>query len=123
MCLLMWVIPMMNPMFMTSYPLLWDIPLCLLLASIISTSIQTYIGKEFLKGAIHSLKTGTANMDVLIIMSTTVAWAYAMVLLILPVPDNIRSNHELYMDYVNEQINFFDTSTFLLTIIILGKYM
>ena len=53
------------------------LPLWLQLA--LATPVQFVSGARFYRGAWHALRGGAANMDVLIALGTTIAWAYSAV--------------------------------------------
>lgn len=70
----------------------------------LATPVQFIIGYRFYKGAYNSLRGGGANMDVLIAMGTTAAYFYSVYNVLVHV-------HEYY----------FEASTMIITLIILGK--
>src|SRR5260221_131437 len=45
----------------------------------LATPVQLWIGRRFYVGAWHVLRGGSANMDVLIALGTTMAWAFSTV--------------------------------------------
>ncbi len=57
------------------------VPLFVWLNAGFSTIIQLFIGKQFYVNAYKSLKHRSANMDVLVVMGTTSAWLYGIVML------------------------------------------
>ena len=73
---------------------------------VLATPVQFYIGWRFYKGAYHSLRGGSANMDVLVALGTSVAYVYSAVLTVLGVGDV-----------------YFDTSATVVTLIFLGKLL
>jgi Cu+-exporting ATPase len=78
----------------------------------LATPVQFVVGARFHKGAYMSLKNGTANMDVLVSLATNVAY-FSSIYLILHC---IWTGHNFGRD-------FFETSTMLITFILLGKYL
>jgi len=58
-------------------------PLYVFLNLIFSSVIQFYMGWNFYTSAYKSLKHHSANMDVLIVIGTTSAWLYAIILIFL----------------------------------------
>ena len=80
------------------------IPLAVLLASV----IQFGIGLRFYRGAYHSLKFGSANMDVLVAMGTTTAYLYSMY-------------NVLAFDNPSDQTLYFEASVIIITLVIIGK--
>ncbi len=73
---------------------------------LLATPVQFYIGWRFYKGAYHSLRGGAANMDALVALGTSVAYAYSVVLTILGRPDV-----------------YFDSSATVVTLIFMGKLL
>lgn len=75
---------------------------------ILATPVQFIIGWRFYKGAYHAIKSLSPNMDVLVAMGTSAAYA-------LSVYNGFFSgnSHELY----------FESSAVIITLILLGKYL
>lgn len=78
----------------------------------LATPVQFVIGARFHTGAYKSLKNGTANMDVLVSLATNVAYFTSIYLIF----HCIWTGHSFGRD-------FFETSTMLITFILLGKYL
>lgn len=76
---------------------------------VVATIIQFTAGWTFYRGAYHSLKNKSANMDVLVSMGITAAWGYSV----------LTSFPEIFF----EGPMFFDTSLALIAFIRLGKYL
>ncbi|QHW37494.1 copper-translocating P-type ATPase [Staphylococcus ursi] len=77
---------------------------------ILATPIQFVLGWQFYIGAYKSLKSKSANMDVLVAMGTSAAYFYSIYLMLTHIG---HSGHvPLY----------FETSAVLITLILLGKY-
>ncbi|MGB9730709.1 MULTISPECIES: heavy metal translocating P-type ATPase [Calditerrivibrio] len=72
---------------------------------ILATPVQFYCGFQFYKGAYHNLKTGGANMDLLVALGTSTAYIFSVF--------NIFKGGDLY----------FETSAILITLVLFGKYM
>ncbi|MCL4397742.1 cadmium-translocating P-type ATPase [Patescibacteria group bacterium] len=93
-----------------SLPLLvfmfWKPPFYEYISLILATPIQFLIGKSFYQSAWSALRMKTFNMDSLIAIGTSVAYFYSLINLIL-------GNSDLY----------FETAAFLITFVILGKYL
>ena len=90
---------------------------CLLLLTVVqfllASVIQFYIGKQIYERAWTSLYYGKrADMDVLIAASTSVAWGYSTIGLILQCA---LSDYEADL--------FYETSVILMTLIVLGRYL
>ena len=41
---------------------------------VLATPVQFWVGRRFYVGAFHALRGGAANMDVLVVLGTTIAW-------------------------------------------------
>ncbi|XP_050230061.1 probable copper-transporting ATPase HMA5 [Mercurialis annua] len=79
---------------------------------VLSTPVQFIIGRRFYTGAYKSLRHGSANMDVLIALGTNAAYFYS-------VYSVLRSaNSDEFMG-----TDFFETSSMLISFILLGKYL
>ena len=88
-----------------------------LLAMVLSTFVYLYCGLQFHRGAWKSITNGTANMDVLVHIGTSVAmfWSCSVTLapIIQPVPDFLRESGHVY----------FDGSSFIISFVLLGGYL
>lgn len=84
---------------------------------ILATPVQFVFGFRFYRGAWFSLKKRRANMDVLIALGTTVAYAFSVVVLSL---NTIQIRRGLE---VTEEGSAFETSSLLITIVLLGKWL
>jgi P-type Cu+ transporter len=73
---------------------------------LLATPVQFYIGWRFYKGAYHALRGGAANMDVLVALGTSVAYAYSAVL-------TVQGKQDVY----------FDSSATVVTLIFMGKLL
>jgi Cu+-exporting ATPase len=78
----------------------------------LATPVQFFIGKQFYIGAYKALKNKSANMDVLVALGTSAAYFYSLyqTIMLLVAPANTA---ELY----------YETSSILVTLIILGKLL
>jgi Cu+-exporting ATPase len=74
---------------------------------LLATPVQFYTGYDFYRGAIKSLRNLTANMDVLVAMGSTVAYAYSLVLVVAGLDGHV----------------YFETSALIITLIKLGKML
>lgn len=72
----------------------------------LATPVQFFAGWPFYRGAYHSLKTGGANMDVLVALGTSVAYFYSLI--------SLLAGWGLY---------YFESAAMLMTIILLGKLL
>lgn len=80
---------------------------------LLATPIQFWVGWEFYRGAISSLKHRTANMDTLVAIGTTVAYVYSAFVILLP--DVVRR-------IGIEATPYFDVATIIIGLILLGRY-
>jgi cation transport ATPase len=75
-----WIIPYANPELMMKHDLVNGNTAYILVLCFLSTIIQFGIGYTFYVGAYRSIVNGIANMDVLVVLGTTSAWMYGIVL-------------------------------------------
>ncbi len=75
---------------------------------LLATIVQFYCGLRYYKGAIEAAKMKTAGMDTLIAIGTSAAWGYSAVAVFLPT--------------ILTGGLYFDTSTAIITLILLGKF-
>ena len=78
----------------------------------LATPVQFLVGRRFHVGAYKSLKNGAANMDVLVSLGTNVAYFTSIYLIF----HCVATGHNFGRD-------MFETSTMLITFILLGKYL
>ena len=78
----------------------------------LATPIQFIIGWQFYKGAYKSLRSGGANMDVLVTLGTSAAYFYSVYEAYKTIGNPVYVPH-LY----------FETSAILITLILFGKYL
>ncbi|KAG8374926.1 hypothetical protein BUALT_Bualt10G0046400 [Buddleja alternifolia] len=83
-----------------------------LLRWILSTPVQFIIGRRFYVGAYKALSHGSANMDVLIALGTNAAYFYS-----------VYSVLRAATSPSFESTDFFETSSMLISFILLGKYL
>ncbi|CAG7622724.1 Copper-exporting P-type ATPase [Paenibacillus solanacearum] len=80
----------------------------------LATPVQFVIGLPFYYRAVQALRSGTANMDVLVVMGTTAAYLYSHYLIFHP--SKIESVHHGIPLY-------FDSSAMIITIVLFGKWL
>lgn len=78
----------------------------------LATPIQFYVGWQFYTGAYRSLRSGGANMDVLVALGTSAAYFYSVYEGLLTIGNPGYTPH-LY----------FETSAIIITLILFGKYL
>ena len=79
----------------------------------LATPVQFYVGWDYYVGGYKSLRNGSANMDVLVAMGSSVAYFYSVAVLIAK---TLGSNG--LGDHV-----YFETSAVIITLIVLGKLL
>ncbi|KAK9079071.1 hypothetical protein SSX86_000741 [Deinandra increscens subsp. villosa] len=79
---------------------------------ILCTPVQFIIGRRFYVGSYHALRRRSANMDVLVALGTNAAYFYSVYTLI-----------KASLSDKFEGQDFFETSTMLVSFILLGKYL
>ena len=80
---------------------------------LLATPVQFWAGLTFYQATIPALKHRTANMDTLVALGTTVAYAYSAFVTILPqIPKSIGI----------EPTPYFDVATIIIGLILLGRY-
>ncbi|XP_048191483.1 copper-transporting ATPase 1 isoform X1 [Perognathus longimembris pacificus] len=84
-----------------------------LLSFLLCIPVQFYGGLYFYIQAYKALKHKTANMDVLIVLATTIAFAYSLIILLVAMYERANVN----------PITFFDTPPMLFVFIALGRWL
>jgi Cu+-exporting ATPase len=79
----------------------------------LATPVQFYVGGDYYTGAYKSLRNGSANMDVLVAMGSSVAYFYSVAVLIALTLGSMALGHHVY----------FETSAVIITLIVLGKLL
>jgi len=75
---------------------------------VLATPVQFYTGWDYYVGGLKSLRNGSANMDVLVAMGSSVAYFYSLFLVLFP-----SAGQHVY----------FETSAVIITLIKLGKML
>jgi Cu+-exporting ATPase len=89
---------------------------------VLTIPVQFGCGIRFYKGAFASLKSGSANMDVLVALGTTIAFLFSLWITFLPVVTNDWSNAEIALS-INDGMPYFETCAMLITFVLLGKIL
>ncbi|MDP3937921.1 MAG: heavy metal translocating P-type ATPase [Deltaproteobacteria bacterium] len=106
------------PVFLGSYPSLFpwvpDILQNFVVLWILTTPIQFWAGWQFYRGAWAALRHRTSDMNTLIAVGTSAAYLYSVGLILFP--GFFRAQG------VAREV-YFDTSTIIITLILLGRYL
>jgi P-type Cu+ transporter len=81
------------------------------------------MGSSFYINAYKSLRHFSANMDVLIMMGTTAAWGYGIVMTVIGYNEDEKTDLEMYRMAVQEHAHNFEIASALISIILLGKFI
>ncbi|MGQ9587906.1 MAG: heavy metal translocating P-type ATPase, partial [Thermoplasmata archaeon] len=76
----------------------------------LATPVQFYAGLRYYRGMYWAVRNRRANMDTLIVLGTTSAWLYSLVVTLFP-------------DAVGTSDVYFDTSAVIITLVLAGKYL
>ena len=98
------------PLMAQMIPMLWGehaelLPRWLQLA--LATPVQLWVGKRFYLGAWHALRGGSANMDVLVALGTSMAYFFSTAVTLLALDQHV----------------YFEASAAIITLVLLGKLM
>ncbi len=74
---------------------------------LLATPVQFWIGRRFYVGAWHALRSGSANMDVLVALGTSMAYGFSTVVMLFSLDQHI----------------YFEASAAIITLVLLGKLM
>ena len=101
------------PILMDSFPWLMD-DIWLFVFAGMATPVVLLLGRQFILGAIKSLRNGQANMDVLVAMGSLAAYVYGLIVLLGIVLD---------FSHVVGKSDYFESAAVILTLITLGKLL
>ena len=80
---------------------------------VLASPVQVYVGWDYYVGGWKALRTGSANMDVLVALGSTVAFVYSVVVVVmLSVGSTLAGEHV-----------YFETAALIITLIKLGKLL
>ncbi|MDR3300498.1 MAG: cadmium-translocating P-type ATPase [Candidatus Accumulibacter sp.] len=79
----------------------------------LATPVQFWIGWRFYAGGFSAIRGGTGNMDVLVALGTSMAWAYSTVVMFGGFVDSHVAHHHVY----------FEASATVITLVLLGKLL
>ncbi len=77
----------------------------------LATPVQFYVGWDYYVGAYRSLRSGFANMDVLVALGSTVAYVFSIAVMWALSRGDMSMGHHVY----------FETSATIITLIVAGK--
>lgn len=134
--ILMWIIPYTFEEVLTYLKIINGVPLYIFVLFILSSIVQFYLGADFYKGAYKAMMHGQANMDVLVVLGTTAAWLYGLLMIFFGYDKYEQMDKEILSDptadpedaknvwhAVHEHAHNFEISSTLITVILLGKWM
>ena len=79
----------------------------------LATPVQFYVGWDYYTGAYKSLRNGSANMDVLVAMGSSVAYFYSVAVLLAQTMGSMALGMHVY----------FESSAAIITLIVTGKLL
>jgi Cu+-exporting ATPase len=74
---------------------------------LLATPVQLWGARRFYRGAWKALRGGTANMDVLVALGTSVAYLFSTAVLVLDLPQHV----------------YFEAAAVVVTLVLMGKYL
>lgn len=83
----------------------WEIPG--VIQGILATIVQIGFGWRFYEGAYHSLRSLSANMDLLIAIGTTAAYLFSIIIFFFELPQHL----------------YFESSSLIITFVLLGRWL
>lgn len=83
----------------------WEIPG--VIQGILATIVQIAFGWRFYEGAYHSLRSLSANMDLLIAIGTTAAYLFSIIIFFFELPQHM----------------YFESSSLIITFVLLGRWL
>ena len=79
----------------------------------LATPVQFYVGWDYYVGGYKSLRSGSANMDVLVALGSSVAYFYSVAVILAILMGTHALGHHVYLE----------TSAMIITLIVLGKLL
>jgi Cu+-exporting ATPase len=81
---------------------------------LLATPVQFWAGRHFYQNAWASIKHGSTNMNTLVVVGTSAAYGYSVVLTFFPAVFGLHGAHGGA---------YYDTATVIITLILFGKYL
>ena len=79
-----------------------------------ATFVQVWAGRRFYRSAWRAARHGTSNMDTLVAIGTSAAWAYSVVLTLVP---------SVVEDAGLEPATYFDSAAIIIGLVLLGRWL
>ncbi len=95
---------------LTYLPIIQDMALNNLVLFLLSLPVQFVVGFRFYRGAYDSVRGRVGNMDLLIALGTSAAWAYSAIVVFFP-------------SFFPSRATYFETSAIIITLILLGNLL
>ncbi len=92
-----------------------------ILLLVLTIPVQFGCGARFYKGAVGSLRGGSANMDVLVALGTSIAFLFSLWITFQPVITGDWTGH--FAMAINDGMPYFETCAMLITFVLLGKIL
>ena len=80
---------------------------------VLASPVQVYVGWDYYVGGWKALRAGSANMDVLVALGSTVAYVYSVVVVVMLTAGSTLAGEHVY----------FETAALIITLIKLGKLL
>lgn len=121
---LIWVVPFVDSFKnMMISPVIWrGNSLYVFVMLLFSSIFQFYMGQSFYRNGIKSLRHKSANMDVLIMISTSTAYFYGLILCLWG-HEMDDMNDKMKILNIYHHVHHWETSSILIYIVLIGKYI
>ncbi len=100
--------PLVLPMLLMPFGISWMPPAWV--QFLLATPVQFWLGARFYKAGWHALRAGTGNMDLLVAIGTTAAWALSVWLW-------------LFSGHGEHAHLYFESAAVVVTLVLLGKWL
>ena len=121
--ILIWIVPYVGLSGLMVAPIVWNgNSLYVFVVFALSTVMQFYLGRHFYNSAYKSVKHKSANMDVLVVTSTSAAWLYGVALMLSGYTAEEQAS-EMFEHWIHGHVHNWETNAVLIFIILIGKYI